>query len=92
MSRASRILSRVLTKFTVGLLLLEALLLGYSGLAQHRTKLVVWGGVCTLLAVLVVLLWRRYGRVMAELERDRRDLRAEAESIRQLLRDKHLQN
>jgi len=54
--------------------------------------LVVWGGVCTVFAVLVVLGWRRYRRVMSELERDRREMRAEAESIRQLLHRKHLQN
>jgi beta-lactamase regulating signal transducer with metallopeptidase domain len=90
--RASRTPSRTLTTFTVGFLLLDALLLGYSGLALHRVMLVVWGGVCTVFAVLVVLGWRRYRRVMSELERDRREMRAEAESIRQLLHRKHLQN
>jgi hypothetical protein len=43
-------------------------------------------------AVLVVLGWRRYRRAMSELERARREMRAEAESIRQLLHGKHLQN
>jgi hypothetical protein len=96
MPRASRTPSRTLTTFTVGFLLLDALLLGYSGLALHRVMLVVWSGVCFLLAVLVVLGWRRYRRryrsLMAELEQARRDMQAEAESIRQLLPGKHLQN
>ncbi len=92
MPRGSRTPSRTLTTFTVGFLLLDAVLLGYGGLALHRTMLVVWAGVFLVAAVLVVLGWRRYRRVMSELERARRDLRAEAESIRQLLHDKHLQN
>ncbi len=92
MPRASRTPSRTLTTFTVGFLLLDALLLGYSGLALHRVKLVVWAGVLLVAAVLVVLLWRRYRRVMSELEQARREMRDEAESIRQLLRRKHLQN
>ncbi len=92
MPRPSRTPSRTLTTFTVGFLLLDALLLGYSGLALHRVMLVVWAGVFLVAAVLVVLGWRRYRRVMSELERARRDMRAEAESIRQLLHGKHLQN
>jgi hypothetical protein len=59
--------SRTLTTFTVGFLLLDALLL-------------------------VVLGWRRYRRVMSDLERARREMRAEVESIRQLLHGKHLDN
>jgi len=96
MPRASRTPSRTLTTFTVGFLLLDALLLGYSGLVLHRVTLVMWGGVCLLVSVLVVLGWRRYRRryrsLMAELEQARRDIEAEAEAIRQLLRGKHLQN
>jgi len=76
----------------VGFLLLDGVLLAYSGLALHRVMLVLWGGACLVAAGLVVLGWRRYRRVMAELERARRDLRAEAESIRDLLHGKHLQN
>jgi beta-lactamase regulating signal transducer with metallopeptidase domain len=90
--RPSRTPSRTLTTFTIGFLLLDALLLGYGGLALHRAMLVVWAGVFLVAAVLVVLGWRRYRRVMSELERARRDMRAEAESIRQLLHGKHLQN
>ncbi len=92
MPRAAHTPSRTLTTFTVGFLLLDALLLGYSGIALHRVMLVVWAGLFLVAAVLVVLGWRRYRRVMSELERARREMRTEAESIRQLLHRKHLQN
>jgi hypothetical protein len=91
-SREPRTPSRALTTFAVGFLLLDGVLLAYSGLALHRVMLVLWGGACLVAAGLVVLGWRRYRRVMAELERARRDLRAEAESIRDLLHGKHLHN
>ena len=92
MSREPRTPSRALTTFTVGFLLLDGVLLAYSGLALHRAMLVLWGGACVIAAGLVVMGWRRYRRVMAELERARRDMRAEVDSIRDLLRGKHLQN
>src|SRR5260370_38617014 len=82
MPRPSRTPSRTLTTFTVGFLLLDALLLGSSGLALHRVMLVVWAGVFLVAAVLGVLGWRRYGRAMSELERARRGMRAGAGSIR----------
>ncbi len=84
--------SRVLTTFTVGFLLLDALLLAYSGFALGRWMLVFWAAVCLVAAVLVVLVWRRYRRVMSDLERARREMRAEVESIRQLLHGRHLDN
>ncbi len=84
--------SRALPTFTVGFLLLDALLLAYSGFALGRRMLVFWGAVCLVAAVLVVLGWRRYRRVMSDLERARREMRAEVESIRQLLHGKHLDN
>jgi hypothetical protein len=85
-------LARGLTTFTVGFLLLDAILLVYSGASLDRPLLMVGGGVCGLAAGLVVLGWRRYRRAMAELEEARRDLRAEADSIRDLLHSKHLHN
>jgi len=84
--------SRILTTFTVGFLLLDGVLLGYSGVALGRRMLVFWGAVCLLAAALVVVGWRRYRRAMAELERARREMRAEVESIRELLQGKHLNN
>ena len=85
-------LSRALTTFAVGFLLLDALLLAYGGFALPRPVLVVWGGVCLIAAVLVVLGWRRYRRVLSDLERARREMRAEVESIRELLHGKNLNN
>jgi beta-lactamase regulating signal transducer with metallopeptidase domain len=83
---------RALTTLTVGFLLLDAVLLAYSGFALGRRLLILWGGVFLVAAVLVVLGWRRYRRVMADLERARREMRAEVDSIRQLLHGKHLHN
>jgi hypothetical protein len=84
--------SRALTTCAVGFLVLDALLLVYSGLSLGRAGLVVWGGVCLGGAGLVVFGWRRYRRAMTELERARREMRAEVESIRELLHGKHLHN
>ena len=84
--------SRALTTFTVGFLLLDALLLAYSGFALGRRWLIFWGAVCLVAALLVVVGWRRYRRVMSDLERDRREMRAQVESIRELLHGKHLYN
>lgn len=84
--------SRTLTTFTVGFLLLDGVLLGYSGLALGRRMLVFWGVVCLLASALVVVGWRRYRRAMSELERARREMRSEVESLRELLQDKHLNN
>ena len=85
-------LTRALTIFTVGFLLLDALLLAYSGLALGRRMLVFWGAVFLAAAVLVVIGWRRYRRVMSDLEGAQREMRAEVESIRELLHGKHLDN
>jgi protein-S-isoprenylcysteine O-methyltransferase Ste14 len=91
-SDASPTPHRALTTFAVGFLLLDAVLLGYGGLALRRPVLVVWGGVCLVAALLVVLWWRRYRRVWTDLERARREMRAEVESIRQLLDGKNVHN
>jgi len=84
--------SRALTTFTVGFLLLDGLLLAYSGVPLGRRWLIFWSAVCLVAAMLVVVGWRRYRRVMSDLERDRREMRAEVESIRELLHGKHLDN
>jgi hypothetical protein len=61
------------------------LLLTYGGLSLGRPRLVVGGAVCLVVAVLVILGWRRYRRALSELERARREMRAEVESIKDLL-------
>jgi hypothetical protein len=77
--------SRALTTLAVGFLTLDALLLTYGGLSLGRPRLVVGGAVCLVVAVLVILGWRRYRRALSELERARREMRAEVESIKDLL-------
>lgn len=84
--------NRALTTLAVGVLALDALLLAYGGTALRRPLLIVAGGLCALVALLVVIGWRRYRRTLAELDSARRELRAEVESIRELLQNKHLQN
>jgi hypothetical protein len=88
----SAVRDRALTTLAVGFLALDALLLLYSGLSLGRVWLTVGGGLCALAAVLVVAGWRRYRRVLTELDAARREMRAEVESIRDLLHSKHLDN
>ena len=87
-----RSLSRTLAIVAIGFLSVDALLFLYSGLSLGRPALVLSGVGCALVAVLVGLSWRRYRRAIAELEQARRDMRAEVESIRELLRGKGLRN
>jgi hypothetical protein len=84
--------SRTLTTAAVGFLWLDALLLGYAGIAWGRPLLTVGGGVCAAGGVLVVLAWRRYRRTLAELDAARWEMRREVESIRELLASRHLDN
>jgi len=87
-----RSLSRTLAILAIGFLSVDALLFLYSGLSLGRPGLVMSGVGCALVAVLVGLSWRRYRRAIAELEQARRDMRAEVESLRELLRGKGLSN
>lgn len=83
---------RALATFAVGFLLLDAVLLIWLGLDMHRSRL-VWGGiVCVAAAVAVVFVWRRYRHALAEVDRGRKEMKAEAESLRALLREHHLNN
>ncbi len=83
---------RALTTLTVGFLALDALLLGYLGIVLSRPLVLASGGVCAVAAALVVVGWRRYRRALVELEAARQAMRAELESIRDLLKQHHLHN
>jgi uncharacterized membrane protein YccC len=83
---------RPLATFAVGFLLLDAVLLAWAGLELRRSGLVAGAIACALAAVSVVVLWRRYRRTLADLDAGRAEMKTEAEAIRRLLREKHLQN
>jgi hypothetical protein len=84
--------SRTPTTLAVGFLALDAVLLAYAGVAWGRPMLVAAGGACILGAVLVVAGWRRYRRMLAELDAARHDMKEEVASIRELLQGHHLNN
>ena len=74
--------TRAVTIFATGFLLLNAALLV---LIDH----VAWAIVCGVAAVLVVLGWFRYRRVLRELANARREMKREVESLRELLHTQH---
>lgn len=77
---------RIATVAAIGFLLCDATLLLYGAFAFRRAWLGVGGGLCLLLAGLVLLAWRRYRRTLAELTTARREMRAEVEELRELIR------
>ena len=83
---------RALRTCAIGFFLLDAVLLVWAGLEQHRPGLLAGGIVCAVAAAIVVRLWRRYRRALADVEAGRREMREQAESIRRLLKESHLQN
>jgi len=83
---------RGLRTCAIGFFLLDAVLLVWAGLEQHRPGLIVGGLACAAAAAIVVLLWRRYRRALADVEAGRREMREQAESIRRLLKETHTQN
>jgi uncharacterized membrane protein YccC len=90
--KAGKPAGRALATFAVGFLALDAVLLGYAGVATGRRLPLVAAAACAVAALLVVVAWRRYRRVLTELDDARRSLRAEVESIRELLQAHHLDN
>jgi hypothetical protein len=74
----ARTVSRAVTIFAVGFLLLDAVLFA---LAERW----IWAAVCAMAAAIVLIAWRRYRRAMAELAAARLDMKREAESLRDLL-------
>jgi hypothetical protein len=83
---------RPLATFAVGFLLLDAVLLVWGGLELKRPGL-LWGGiVCAGAAAAVVVVWRRYRQTLQDVDQGRREMKAEAEALRQLLKERHLSN
>lgn len=72
---------RALAIAAVGFLLLDAGLLIVAGIGLDRVSLVLWGALCAVGAGAVVLMWRRYLARLAELDRDREELRAELREL-----------
>ncbi|HWC73232.1 MAG TPA: hypothetical protein VG454_04775 [Gemmatimonadales bacterium] len=70
--------TRAVTIFAVGFLLLNAVLLA---MIDHF----FWAALCGIAAVLAVVGWFRYRRVLAELAAARKEMKREVESIRDLL-------
>ena len=83
---------RALATFAVGFLALDAVLLVFAGVATGRRLPLVAAAACAVAAAFVVIAWRRYRRVLAELQQARRAMRAEVESIRDLLQSHDLHN
>ena len=83
---------RFLAIFTVGFLLLDALLLIWLGVELSRGPLVAGGIACVVAAGVVIMVWRRYRHVLDDISVQRREMKAEVEAIRNLLREKHHQN
>ena len=83
---------RTTTTAAVGFLTLDALLLGYVGVVRPQPWLLVAAAGCLLGAALVIVGWRRYQRVIAELEVARREMKREVDEIRDLLFRKHVSN
>jgi hypothetical protein len=83
---------RFLAIFTVGFLLLDALLLIWLGVELSRGRLVAGGVACGVAAGVVILVWRRYRHALDEISVHRREMKAEVEAIRDLLRDQNHHN
>lgn len=76
---------RAVTIAAAGFLLLDAALLAWAGLDLHRPTLVVVAVVFAAGAVAVAAGWRRYRRILTELDAARREMRRETEELRALL-------
>jgi hypothetical protein len=83
---------RAATTAAVGFLLLDAVLLFFGGVEFHKPSLVAAAGLCLLAAGLVLLGWRRYRRTLDELAAARHEMKADLDSLRGLLKQRHLQN
>jgi len=80
--------SRLLTTFAIGLLVLDGLLLLIAGWDQGRVVLMGGGVVSLLLAGVMRWAWMRHQRLREEVARERQALADEAREMRELLRRK----
>jgi uncharacterized membrane protein YccC len=83
---------RAIATFAVGFLVLDAVLLVWAGVELGRPALVAGGMACVAGALAVGLLWRRYRRVLREVDAGRREMHSQAELLRQFLKEHHLSN
>jgi divalent metal cation (Fe/Co/Zn/Cd) transporter len=81
-----------LATLAVGFLALDAVLFLYAALSTGRWILHAAAAACLVGAVLVILAWRRYRAALHELDDARRAMRAELQSIRDLLQTHPLNN
>jgi len=70
--------TRAVTILAVGFLLLDAVLFAL-------VSRFLWAAVFGVAAVLVIVGWQRYRRIMADLAAARKEMKREVESIRELL-------
>jgi hypothetical protein len=76
---------RIGTLLAVGFLILDGVLLLTAGLWGRSPGPAIGGVVCLVAAGLVLILWRRHQRAVAELAEARRALRDEVRALRGLL-------
>jgi high-affinity Fe2+/Pb2+ permease len=84
--RPAPVRGRALTIIAVALLALDGGLLLLAGLWGRQPGLMAFGAGLLLAALLVVLLWRRHRRTVAEIAAAREAVRAEASALRDLVR------
>jgi len=84
--------NRAWTTLAVGFMLLDAVLLILIGVWLDVPLAIALGGVFALLAGALRWWYRRYRRLLAELNAARMDMKREAESIRDLLKRANFNN
>ena len=80
--------TRILLVLTVGVLLLDAVLLISAGLWTDRLGLVVGGAAAAIIAAGLLLFWRRYLKRLADIDIARHDLINEVKELGSLTRDR----
>lgn len=89
---ARRVWGRGITWFAVSVLLLDGIGLLAAGAQMHRRGLVIGGLVCLVVALGVVVLWKRQQQLLADVEEARVDLAHQARNLRSLVRSDSDQN